>query len=81
MFRSFFTSIYFFRSDLFMIEDHRWEFTHLHDSRWFSYFYLLLGGILQKEATGGSRLFIVTRGTIQSDALALKDRDAGIAVY
>lgn len=70
----------FFHILCFRDGDHRWEVMQLHDSRWFFHLYLLLGGILHKEATGGSNLFIVTRGTIQSEALALKDRDAGIAV-
>lgn len=70
----------YFRIYIFQLGNHRSELVCLHDSRWFFHLYLLLGGILHKEATGGSNLFIVTRGTIQSEALALKDRDVGIAV-
>jgi len=70
----------YFRIFILTQVNHRWELMRLLDSRWFSYLYLLLGGILHNEATGGSKSLIVTRGTIQSEALALEDRDAGIAV-
>jgi len=40
---------------------------------------LLLDGILHMEATGNS-ILIATRGTIQSEVMALKNRVIGIAV-